>query len=120
MDSATPKLIPCTFKLPLSYNDGQPVAEERRNELLDLVYAEFGGWTIAGEERGAYRREDTGEKQVERLIKVSVAVPGIEGVNRLRDLVARIGGELGQERMYFEVSIDSTVELIKTKKGGGS
>lgn len=118
MDSTTPQLILCRFKLPLAYNDGQPVEEERREAFLDRIYVEFGGLNDEGVERGMYRRADTGEKQVEWMRKVSVGVPGEEGVAKLRQMVAEIGGELDQECMYFEVAAASVVELVpSTKKG---
>src|SRR4051812_23521590 len=111
MERASPGLTPCHFKLPLAYNDGQPVAEDLREELLDRVWVEFGAYTIEGVEEGAYRREDTGKKQVEKLLRVAVAVDGEAGVNRLRELVSEIGGRLDQECMYFEVSVGSVSEL---------
>jgi hypothetical protein len=118
MDSPVPKLTPCRFKLPLTYNDGQPVTEDRRDEVLERLFVEFGGYTIEGVEEGAYRREDTGQKQVEKLLKVCVAVQRESGVERLREMVSEIGGELDQESMYFEVSTRSDVQMVPSKKGG--
>ena len=115
----SPSLVRCSFKLPLAYNDGQTVEEARREELLDLVFVEFGGWTEEGVERGAYRQQGTGKKHVEYLMKIGVAVADAAAVDRLRDLVARIGGELGQECMYFEVSTGTSVELVPSAKKGG-
>jgi hypothetical protein len=119
MDSPSRKLTPCHFKLPLADNDGQAVAEELREELLDRVWVEFGGYTIEGVEEGAYRRQDTGKKQVEKLLRVAVAVEGEAGVNRLREIVSEIGGRLHQECMYFEVSVGSVGQLVPSKKKGG-
>lgn len=118
MDSTPHKLTPCTFKLPLAYNDGQPVEEDRLSEFLDRIYVEFNGHTIEGKEKGTYRREDNGQKQVEVMLKVCVAVDGEAEIKRLRDMVAQIGGELDQETMYFEVLTGSVVELVPSKKGG--
>src|SRR4051794_21899810 len=112
MDSQNPNLVPCTFLIPLAYNDGQPVEQERREGIEDRLFVEFGGCTTEGEVKGTYRREDTGQKQVERLLKVRVAVPGQEGVDRLRRLIAQIGGELEQECMYLEVSVETVAELV--------
>jgi hypothetical protein len=119
MDSSTKSLIPCTFFLPLAYNDGQPVEQERLEALLDAVFVEFGGYTREGKQQGAYRRQDDGSKQVEFTEKIRVAVEGQEGVAKLKAMVAEIGSELGQECMYFEVSAGSTVELVPSKKKGG-
>ncbi len=113
-----PKLIPCSFFLPLAYND-EPVEPERREQFLDDVFIEFGAYYIDGTKSGAYRRADTGQKQAETFLKVCVSVNGRDEVDRLRELVARIGGELDQESMYFEVSEGTTAQLVPGKKKGG-
>ncbi|MGC4031486.1 MAG: hypothetical protein QM754_07090 [Tepidisphaeraceae bacterium] len=118
MDSPSIKLTPCRFKIPLAYNDGTPVEEDRLDAMLDQLYIEFGGSTVEGTEKGTYRRDDTGEKQVEYMLKVCVGVEGEKGVDRLRQMVSEIGGELDQESMYFEVSTGSVIELIPSQKKG--
>jgi hypothetical protein len=119
MSSKSPKkLTPCSFLLPLALNDGTPVDEERQEQLLEKIFVEFGGWNIDGRQKGAYRREDTGEKQVEEMLKVKVAVDGPKAIERLKQLVIEIGGELVQESMYFEVSTGSSVELLPSQKKG--
>lgn len=118
MSSDSPKLTPCIFLLPLAYNDGEPVAPARQDDLLDKIFVEFGGYSIEGRVKGAYRRQDTGEKQVEEFLKVKVAVDGAQAVERLKQLVMEIGGELEQESMYFEVSSGSSVELLPSQKKG--
>lgn len=118
MDSKTPKLIPCSFLVPLAYNDGRPVEEQRREQFLEDIFIEFGAYYVDGTKPGAYRRADTGEKQAEVFLKVCVSVNGPEEVKRLRELVARIGGELDQESMYFEVSDGTTAELVPSQKKG--
>lgn len=117
MDSKSPALIPCTFKLPLAYNDGRPVEEELRDEFLERLFVMFGGWNIEGTEIGAYQRKDTGKKQVEATLKVTVAVEA-EQISVLRRMVAEIGGDLDQESMYFEVVAGSIVELVPSEKKG--
>jgi hypothetical protein len=118
MSSESPKLTTCRFKLPLAYNDGKPVDEARREVILDRIFVVFGGWTDEGVERGAYRRSDTGQKQVEHTLKIRVDVNGPQEVERLREMVSEIGGELDQETMHFEVSTGSHVELVPSKKKG--
>ena len=119
MSSISPKLTPCVFLLPLAYNDGTPVQPERQEQLLEAIFVEFGGYTIEGKVKGAYRRQDTGEKQVEELLKVKVSVEGAAAVERLKQLVSEIGGELDQESMYFEVSSGSSAELLPSQKKQG-
>lgn len=118
MESESPSLIPCHIKIPLTYNDGTPVGQDCRDEILDQFFAEFGGYTVEGTETGAYRRMDTGKKQVEQMLRISIAVSGPTEVSRLERIVAEIGHQLGQECMYFEVSSGSTVKLLESTKKG--
>jgi hypothetical protein len=109
-----PNLIPCSFKVPLNYNDGIPIPESTREGLLDGIYESFGGYTITGTETGAYRRSDTGQKQVEPMLNVVVVVEGRSGVDQLRRQVRQIGAELGQESMYFQISNRDSVEFVES------
>ena len=42
-------------------------------------------------------------------------IVSIDGVERLRQLVKKIGSELDQESMYFEVAAGSSAELVRSK-----
>ena len=110
------RMIPCSFKLPLAYNDGRPLEDSRHEEILDRIFSKFDGYTIEGTETGAYRREDTGTKQVEQMLKVNVAVHGEAGVRELRTMVRIIGWELDQEAMYFEVDKGNSVEIVPSMR----
>src|SRR5689334_20662725 len=100
---STPPRTPCSILLPLAYNDRSPVAEEQMDRMKDRIFVEFGGYKIEGVKEGAYRREDTGQKQVEHLLELTVAVPGDRGVQRLREIVEEFAEQLGQESMYLEI-----------------
>ena len=63
-----------------------------------------------GEVQGAYRMQQTGEKQVDRLLHLWVVVDDME-IDRLKRMVQKIGQRLGQECMYFEVG-ESQVEFL--------
>lgn len=110
--------IPCYVLLPLTFNDGSSVPDAMIAAFEHRFFAEFGGSTVEGTVTGTYRMQDTGTKQVEKLLKVKVAVEGEEGVAALREIVAEIGHDLGQECMYFEVQRGSNVEFVSPKKGG--
>jgi hypothetical protein len=112
-------MTPCYVLIPLAYNDGTRVEKEIREKILDEFFIEFNGYTIDGIKRGAYRRHDTGEKQVEVTQRICVLVDGEEGVRKLRALLADIGRLLGQEFMYFEVATGSTVEFVPPSQKGG-
>lgn len=119
MASATPKLTPCYFLLPLTYNDGSRVEKQARDRIEESLFVEFGGFRIEDTRRGAYRREDTGQKQVEITQRIRVDVAGTEGIERLRVLVVTFGEWLGQEAMHFEVATGSEVEILPIAKPGG-
>jgi hypothetical protein len=110
---------PCSILLPLAYNDGTPVAEDEMESIKDQIFVEFGAYTVEGVKEGAYRREDTGEKQVEHMLEIKVAVPGQEGVQQLRELLAGLAKRLDQESMYLEIRTGATVELVGQKQKGG-
>ncbi len=48
--------------IPLTFNDGRRVPPETMEELLHELYSAYGGYTAAGEVRGAYRMA-SGAKQ---------------------------------------------------------
>jgi len=112
-------LVPCSILIPLAYNDGTLVNEQTMEEIKDEIFILFGGYTVEGVKEGAYRREDTGAKQVEKHLAIKVAVPGDEGVEQLRRVLEQVGDRLGQEAMYLEIHVGSKVELISTRKKGG-
>ncbi len=112
-------MIPCYVLIPLTYNDGTRVEKEVREDILDGIWIEFGGWRHEGTRRGAYKRRDTGEKQVEITQRVLISVDDEDGVRKLREAVSKIGALLGQESMYFEVARGSTVEFVSSPEKGG-
>jgi hypothetical protein len=95
--------------LPLTYNDGSQVPEEVLARIYESLFVLSGGHTSAGTVRGAYRMQD-GSKQTELLEQVWIAYDE-EDKGALRDLVAQICTELGQEAMYLEFT-DSVIEFI--------
>src|SRR5438046_1821565 len=67
--------------IPLTYNDGAKVPRRIFHSIRDEVLAAFGGWTVEGTVKGAYRMR-SGEKIVEDLERVSIMLPE----SRLADL----------------------------------
>ena len=104
----------CIILLPLFYNDGGQVPPAVMDGILDEIYQEFGGYTVAGEARGAYRM-NSGAKARDVSLIVWVAVDAGR-VEELKKLTAGFANVLRQERIYFEV-VDSDVELIGPDSG---
>ncbi len=103
-------LCRCVLLIPLTYDDGMAVPGQTRVEIEDRLFERFGGYTVAGHVHGAYRMAD-GSRAEDESLDIWVAVPR-ERVGELRREVARIGRELRQESMYFEV--DGTgVEFVR-------
>jgi len=103
---------PCTILLPLAYNDGSPVPEDQMEQMKQRLLHSFGGYTIEGEKESAYRRQDTGATQVEKLLQITIAVPTRGGVAHLRQLLQEFGRELDQEAMNLEIRRGSRVEFV--------
>jgi hypothetical protein len=107
-----------TLLVPLTFNDGSAVPEATLTAIEEEIYLAFNGWTVLGEVKGAYRMQQTGQKQVERLLHVWVVVKE-EEIPLLRQMVARFGTLLGQECMYFEVA-EGAVEFLPPSAAEGS
>jgi hypothetical protein len=88
--------------IPLTFNDGSAVAPPILQAIMSELFAAYGGYTIAGEVRGAYRMHG-GRKQIDTCLEVWVAIErDRKSIRALKDHVARFGELLGQETMYFE------------------
>ena len=99
----------CVILLPLAYNDGSPVPMAVLTDIQDQLYAQFGGFTVAGRVTGAYRMAD-GTRASDESLEIWVAVPA-ERIRALRRQVATFARQLRQESLYFEVSA-TTVEFV--------
>lgn len=99
----------CIMLIPLAHNDGSQVQPADLTRIFDLLYSRFGGYTIAGTVRGAYRMRD-GTRADDNSLEVWVVVDPI----RLADVekvASRICGLFEQESLFFEV-VESDVEFI--------
>jgi len=95
--------------IPLNYNDGRRVPEEVLLNFEDRLFALGGGFTDDGTVRGAYRMAD-GTRQIDHSSKYWIWLKE-ECVPDLKQAVAELGAELGQESMYLERTA-GTLDLI--------
>ena len=110
---ARSKLRKAVLLIPLAYNDGSSIPQELLEGIYDELFDRYRGWTIEGTVKGAYRRR-SGEKRVEQLVRVSVALHQAE----LPELEKRVSGWaalLGQETMLLEVT-DSQVRFVPPRR----
>lgn len=98
--------------LPLVRNDGAPVSKVQLDGYLAELFALADGYTVAGTVTGAYRTR-SGKKQIDRNLELWIVVDESQQ-GELRNWLANIGAELGQEAMYFEKS-RSKVTYVKPK-----
>jgi hypothetical protein len=103
------RLCPCRFHVPLTDNDGQPIDPQVILDLHRELLAEFGGFTIHPTSQGQWRSR-AGRVYQEEVVVYEVAIPE-DKVDLLRDVVCRLGRELGQLAMYFDAPPPS-VEII--------
>ena len=97
MDEPLPKFV---LLVPLTYNGGTAIPEDVILDFQEQLFALGGGFTVAGTVQGAYRMAD-GTKQVDDLLEMWIGIHE-EDVSELRQLVGKLGAQLGQESMYFE------------------
>lgn len=108
-------MIKITTLIPL-YRNGEPPVRAPKDEIediLDEIYDHFGGYTVEGRTRGRWLDQETGLDYRDLCLKVSVAIEE----SRLAEaemLVAKIGKQLGQIEMFFEIH-PTTVKFLKSQ-----
>ena len=101
-----------TTLLPLRFNDGHDVPAEQIDRILDHFTFLFGGCSDEGITKGQWLdpKDQTLYRDESRRITVSCD-------NRLlweaQQAVVRIGKELGQRAMYFEVRDYDGVQILE-------
>jgi hypothetical protein len=103
--------------IPLTYNDGTRIPPDTIESISDEIFEVFDGWTGEGTVKGAYRMQ-TGEKRVEKLLKVSIVLAESQ-ILKLEEMVADWCARLGQETMLLKIT-DSVVKFIPPRTKGES
>ncbi|MBI3463475.1 MAG: hypothetical protein HY000_10520 [Planctomycetes bacterium] len=111
------RLCPCRFNLPLTDNNGEPIAAEVILDLQRELLTQFGGYTIHPTSKGRWQSRG-GRVYQEEVVVYEVAVPE-EKVPLLREIVVRIGWRLGQLAVYFDAPPPS-VDIIELTRPPGS
>lgn len=118
------RLSPCRFKLPLTDNEGQPIAARVIIELHHELLVAFEGFTIHPTSKGRWVSR-AGQLYQEEVVVYEVAVPKTK-VAMLRDVVCGLGRGLGQLAMYFDapapsveiIDLSAPPKALAAKKGG--
>ncbi len=105
-------LVKFTTLLPLRFNDGREVPAEQIDRILDDFTFQFGGCSDEGITKGQWLdpKDQTLYRDASRHVTVSCD-------NRLlgeaQQAVLRIGKELGQRAMYFEVRDYDGIQILE-------
>ncbi len=101
-----------TTLIPMRFNDGQQIPEEQMNRMIDGLALQFGGCSDEGVTKGQWLDPKDSRLYRDESRRVSVVCD-----NRLlddaRQAVIRIGKELKQLAMYFEVRDYDGVQLLE-------
>jgi len=88
-------------RIPTHRNDGSKITQRERRALLNLVRDQFGGYSLEGPFQGAWVADD-GQCYEETSYRLEVIVPALR-LSEARTLFIKIGRQLGQRAIYFEV-----------------
>jgi hypothetical protein len=105
-----------TTLIPLRFNDGQEVPQEQLNRLLDELVLQFSGCSDEGVTKGQWLDPKNSQLYRDESRRISVVCE-----NRLlwdaQQAVIKIGKELGQLAMYFEVRDYDGVQFLEVPPG---
>jgi len=88
-------------RIPTHRNDGSRISAIERREVLRQVRDSFGGYSLEGPFQGSWVADD-GKAYEETSYRLEIIIePG--QIQEARESVIRIGRQLGQRAMYFEV-----------------
>lgn len=88
-------------RIPTHRNDGSKISKRERRAILNLIRDTFRGYILEGPFQGAWVADD-GQMYEEASYRLEVLVPP-ERLNEARELFTRVGKQLGQRAIYFEV-----------------
>lgn len=88
-------------RLPTHRNDGSKISATERRELLRQVRDSFGGYSLEDPFQGSWVADDGKVYEGTSYRLEMIIEPG--QIQEARKLVIRIGRQLGQRAIYFEV-----------------
>ena len=88
-------------RIPTHRNDGSEISARQRREILRQVRDAFGGDSLEGPFQGAWVA-DHGNVYEETSYRLEVIIESGQ-LQVARELMIRVGKQLGQRAMYFEV-----------------
>ena len=101
-----------TTLIPMRFNDGREVAQEQMNRIIDELAVQFSGCSDEGVTKGQWLDPKDSQLYRDESRRVTVVCDN-HLLWEARQAVVKIGKELGQRVMYFEVRDYDGVQLLE-------
>lgn len=106
-----------TTLIPIRLNDGSDVPEDQLQQMVDELAAQFGGCSVEGVTKGQWIDPASRAHYRDESLRVTVVCDRIQ-LDEAREAVIRIGVELHQRAMYFEVRDYDGVQILEMPADG--
>ena len=101
-----------TTLIPMRFNDGREVPQEKVNGIVDELTLQFSGCSDEGVTKGQWLDPKDSQLYRDESRRISVVCDN-SLLDEARRAVIKIGKELGQRAMYFEVRDYDGVQLLE-------
>jgi hypothetical protein len=101
-----------TTLIPMRFNDGREVPPEQMNRIIDELVVQFRGCSDEGVTKGQWLDPADAQLYRDESRRISV-VCGNQLLWEAQQAVVKIGRELGQRVMFFEVRDYDGVQLLE-------
>ena len=100
-----------TTLIPMRFNDGREVPQEQMTRIIDELALQFSGCSDEGVTKGQWLDPKDSQLYRDESRRVSVVCSN-DLLLEARQAVIRIGKEIGQRAMYFEVRDYDGVQIL--------
>jgi hypothetical protein len=104
-----------TTLIPMRFNDGREVPLEQINRIIDELAARFDGCSDEGITKGQWLDPKDSRLYRDESRRITVVCDNAQ-LREAERAVIKIGQELGQRAMYFEVRDYDGVQFLKVPK----
>lgn len=104
-----------TTLIPMRFNDGREVPLEQINRIIDALAAQFSGCSDEGVTKGQWLHPKDSRLYRDESRRITVVCDNAH-LREAERAVIRIGQELGQSAMYFEVRDYDGVQFLKVPR----
>jgi hypothetical protein len=101
-----------TTLIPMRFNDGRDVPQEKMNRIIDDLAVQFSGCSDEGVTKGQWLDPKDSQLYRDESRRVTVVCENHQ-LWEAQQTVIKIGQELGQRAMYFEVRDYDGVQLLE-------